>query len=282
MKLLLVFLLITTSNLVFATSPQLPDLLKIGNDTVYLYKLPIEGIPKEKYDKLINSISKFENGTYTSTNLWRGFQAIWEFRDNQLYLTDIKNAKHSKDILKLVFPNFENGSVKATWFSSFLIIPKDKTLRWDGVLEKSYLKEEILYFRKGNFKKRYVFENYIQVVNGIPRIDQKKVPEILFESLEKLNWEVLSKYHCDDAYFVTIGKKGKVTKVKLVPIFDSNWDNFWYNFSQAKCNRLIRKNLCELQFDIVKWHGKPIKETYKINFFYDDDEKKLKSLLPNY
>ncbi|EDP94945.1 hypothetical protein U8527_15420 [Kordia algicida OT-1] len=281
MRLLFIFLLTISSNFVFATSPQLPDLLKIGNDTIYIYTLPLEGLSQEKFDKLSHTISKFEKGLHIGTNLWRGFQAVWEFKNNQLYLTDIKDAKHSKKILQTVFPHFKNGVVKATWFSSFLVIPKDKMLRWDGVAETTYLKEEILHFRKGNLKKRKLLDNHIEVENGISRINQKSIPKILFEQVKKLDWETLSKDYCDDKYIITIGKKGKVTKVKIASFSESKWDIFWDNFSNRKCNRLIRKNLRELQFDIIKWHGKPIKETYELDLFYDDDEKKLKGYFIN-
>ena len=87
--------LVLVSNFIFATSPQLPDLLKIRNDTIYIYELPIKGLTEKEFQNLTDNISKFESGLYISTNLWRGFQAIWELRENQLYLTDIKDANNS-------------------------------------------------------------------------------------------------------------------------------------------------------------------------------------------
>lgn len=276
-KLTTIFLILI-SNFIFAISPQLPDLLKIGNDTIYIYELPINGLTKSEFQTLSDNISKFENGIFVSTNLWRGFQAIWELRENQLYLTDIKDTKNSKIILKTSFPKkFKNGMVKADWFSDILVIPKDKMLKWDGVFSRTYKKEEILYFKKGNLTKRELVENYIDLKNGISRLEKDSITDKIFETIKELNWEKLTDFECDDEYYVTIGKKGVIDKVKFVPYLDSKWQNFWYAFSHRKCTRLIRKKLRELQFDIVKWNGKPYEDEYRIELFYDPETKKLEN-----
>ena len=245
-KLTTIFLVLI-SNFTFATSPQLPDLLKIGNDTIYIYELPINGLTEKKIQNLTDNISKFESGSYISTNLWRGFQAIWELRENQLYLTDIKNANNSKEILKKSFPKkFKNGIVKADWFSSSLIIPKDKMLKWDGIFSRTYKKEEILYFKKGNLIKREFVENYIDLKNGISRLNKDTITNKIFQSIKDLDWEKLSDYECDDEYYITIGKNGIIDKVEFVPYLDNKWQKFWYAFGHRKCTRLIRKKLKDL------------------------------------
>lgn len=270
--------LVLISNFIFATSPQLPDLLKIGNDTIYIYELPIKGLTEKEFQNLTDNISKFERGLYISTNLWRGFQAIWEFRENQLYLTDIKDANNSKEILKTSFPEkFKNGMVKADWFSSFIVVPKDKMLKWDGIFSRTYKKEEILYFKKGNLTKREFIENYIDFENGISRLEKDTITNIIFESIKELDWKKLSDCECDDEYYVTIGKNGIIDKVEFVPYLENKWQNFWYAFSRRKCTRQIRKKLKDLQFDIVKWNGKPFEDKYRIELFYNLKTKELEN-----
>jgi hypothetical protein len=276
-KLTTIFLILI-SNFIFASSPQLPDLLKIGNDTIYIYELPINGLAKTEFQTLSDNISKYENGLFVSTNLWRGFQAIWELNENELYLTDIKGAKNSKEILKTSFPKkFKNGKVLANWFSSYLVLPKGKMLKWDGIFSRTYKKEEILTFKKGKLIRKELVENYIDLENGISRLEKDTITKKMFNSINKLNWEKLSNRGCDDEYYVTIGKNGIVDKVKFVPYLDTKWQNFWYAFSHRKCTRLIRKKLSELQFDIIKWNGKPYKDKYRIDIFYDNDTKKLEN-----
>ncbi len=276
-KLKIIFLLLF-SNLTFATSPQLPDLLIIGKDTIYIYQLPINSLTNSKYKILTKNIKKYENGIFTSVNLWRGFQAVWELIDNQLYLSNIKDTKNSKEILKATFPKkYSNGKVKADWFSSFLVIPKDKMLKWDGIFSRTYKKEDILYFRKGRLISRKLIENYIHIENGISRLEKDTITSKIFNSIKELNWTKLSGNECDDEYFVTIGEKGIIDKVKFVPYLDTKWQNFWYAFNHRKCIRQIKKKLSELQFDIVKWNGKPYKDKYRIDIFYDNDTKKLEN-----
>jgi hypothetical protein len=92
-----------------------------------------------------------------------------------------------------------------------------------------------------------------------------------------MNWNKMSDCECDDEYYITIGKNGIINKVEFVTIMKNNWQNFWYAFSFRKCTHLIKRKLDDLQFDIIKWNGKPYEEKFRIEFFYDTKNKELKN-----
>ena len=66
------------------------------------------------------------------TSAWRGYQALWKIKDQQLYLVDVKTAlwyddeeeEHGAALLQ-VFPE-SHGEVLADWFSDVLHIPQDE------------------------------------------------------------------------------------------------------------------------------------------------------------
>lgn len=65
--------------------------------------------------------------------------------------------------------------------------------------------------------------------------------------------------------------------MEFVSYDGDKWNDFWYGISHRKCTRKIKKQLSELQFDIIKRKGKPIKEKYRIELFYDNKLKKLEN-----
>ncbi len=82
------------SNGVLGTA-QIPDLLIYENDTLALYSNPLEsyfnnGNPRPKY---------ISASQCWSTACWRGYQAIWEVKDNKLYLNSITDCCFWKNYL---------------------------------------------------------------------------------------------------------------------------------------------------------------------------------------
>lgn len=244
-------------------SPQLPDYLIVKNDTIPVYELPLSYLNKEKQNSILNrfQFKKDTSSLVISTNLWRGYQAFWKIIDDKLFLVGLKGAINT-DI-----------KIFAKWFSKELIIPKDKMLKWDGIFRRTYLKEEIFSFRKGHLKNLKSVENYIDLENGISRYKKKIITDTIFQKVTQLDWNKLSKCGCDDKYWIEIDSKGKIDDVKIIPFSNNKWKNFWYNFPYKHCERRIKKQLQSLQFDIIKWNGKPYKEKFLIELFYSVDKK---------
>ncbi len=108
----------------FATE-QTPDLLIIGKDSFYLQSFPIEQLNFKE------NMNPFDTGLFVSTNCWRGYQAIWEIKDNKLLLQKILKCNTDTEIdYNTVISYFEkngykpkliNGKIFADWYTAKLI-----------------------------------------------------------------------------------------------------------------------------------------------------------------
>lgn len=86
-------------------SPQAPDYLIIGSDTIAIYSLPLYSLPDDEVQKFYDIAKKYEDGVDIplSFNLWRGYNLLWELSNNRLFLVAIINNKNSDTILKECF-----------------------------------------------------------------------------------------------------------------------------------------------------------------------------------
>ncbi len=150
---------------------QIPDILIYNGDTLMLYSVPLASYK----DGQMSDPQILFNGsgcTYMACN--RNYIATWEVIENEIYLTEIKNACYPNPLngveasfkvnpnpdcmgvefadLKFLFPKrFRNGRVKADWIHSKLICPHGKLIK---------------YFHSG-FNSIYEFELELDVQNGI-------------------------------------------------------------------------------------------------------------------
>jgi hypothetical protein len=115
MKKIIIFLFVFIHSSSFSTE-QIPDLLIIDKDTIYLKSFPL--------DELNFKILPY--GTPPNTACWRGYQAIWFIKDKKLFLKDIFSCSSSIDSsinIKEYFiangyqPIIEDGYIYANWFS---------------------------------------------------------------------------------------------------------------------------------------------------------------------
>lgn len=255
-------------------SPQAPDFLIVGKDTVAIYFLPLNKLDTTKQKEFFYNLNLSNNDINISVNLWRGYQAFWKLEGDKLYLVGLKSCPNSDKILGSTFTSsYVNGKVFADWFSSYLAIAKDKILKWDGVFSRTYFKEDILEFKNGVLTNRRQVNNYIDLENGISRLDKKVITDTIFYKINQLNWEKLSKCGCDDKYEITINEKGKIGKIATVPLFDTKKENDEYAVEQKKCIKKFKKQLKDLQFDIIKWNGNVYQEKFILEFFYTVDNK---------
>jgi hypothetical protein len=252
-------------------SPQAPDFLIIGKDTFSIYFLPLNHLDTIKQNEFYQNLQGQNKILQFSFNLWRGYQAYWQLIDNKLYLVNLKGYSNSDSVLKATFPDYYNNEkVLAYWFSSYLAIGKDKMLKWDGIFSKTYLKEDILDFKNGVLINRKLVDNYIHVNNGISRLDsnRKNITDTIFSLIKKLNWKKLSECDCDDKYLISIGDKGKIDNIELIPYTNNKDTSSMEIKDHKKCIRKFKRQLKNLQFDIVNWNGKPFEEKYHFEMFY--------------
>ncbi|WP_157486009.1 hypothetical protein [Flavobacterium soli] len=275
MKLLLttIFFLFCFQNL--KASPQFPDYLIVGKDTLSIYFLPLNKLDSFKQKELFRNL-EIHNEYNASFNLWRGYQAYWKLENSKLFLTGFKDNLQSENILKETFGNkYENGKVFADWFSSYFAVGKDKQLKWDGIFSRTYLKEELFEFEKGELKNRSLIENYIKMPNGISRLEdnRKLITDTIFSKIKDLAWKKLSDCECDDKYWININDKGKIDNISFVPFGDNENEIKQFEKVHKKCIKKIFEQTKDLQFDIIKWNGKPYKQRIEFEIFYTVEGK---------
>ena len=276
MKKLLSLLLLFLAYSNLHASPQASEILIMGKDTIYIYQFPFQGISEEVEASFLKNLHDSNHGGFISTGLWRGFRGVWEIIDDKLYLVDLKNVNNPREILMNTFKDhYIEGKVLADWFSSTLILPKGDVLRWDGIFGRTYYREEHLLFQNGCLVGKENISNYLPVKDGISRrqnpfqdYSSKPLAEVIYQTIKNLNWKKLSdKYRCDDEYLITIGANGRISEVKFID----------EEFSCKKCTRILKRELKNLQFDIIKWNGEPYEEQVRLELFYDEETKELEN-----
>lgn len=147
-----------------AINDQLPDILIVGKDTIFLKSFPLEDLGFSK--------RPFTYGQYDFPGeyCYRGYQATWKVKGNKLYLTEITKADASKEKLDMVqyfmsndyIPIISEGAIFADWFTKDLTsFPRNYTY-W-GCVWKSKTKKQRPSLR---------FEN------GILRLNKYNSPEM--------------------------------------------------------------------------------------------------------
>jgi len=257
------------SSIRLLASPQQPELLIIQNDTIPLYQILL---PREIAEDLWNDHRDemaIEDHLGVSVNNWRGYQGIWELADDALYLVGFEFGFGGLGLERLFPDRVKDGKVLADWYDSKLIIPRGKVLRWDGIFSRTYIEEEHLSFRRGRVSSRKMVQNYIDLPNGISRLvdnpffPNHEIAEVIFNRIVsvKTDWNALDERCWQGVmgdYTFIIGANGKVKSVED----DCN--------EHSPITRLFKRRLRGVQFDIIKFNGKPFEE--RIVFWIDLNE----------
>lgn len=282
-KNIILYILTFWTTQVFA-SPQMPDYIIYGKDTIATYNLLVEQYLQHhdtsKTDKLFGL--SFRNGS--SFNCWRGYQAIYKIENDSLFLTDIincgelRNGKidrvNSIDKIKVIFGDkLRNNKVYIDWFDGFINFPlTNNLLRWDGVFYRIFEKEKVITISKGLVGKIEDVENYVDDPKRIDRRDRNKISNLLFKKLKKVKWKNSNDFDCGTKYYVTIDENGNVSKVRMLysdEEIEKYYENDEYNFCVSKMYNALK----ELKFDIIKDKGKPISEDIYIEIWQKDNGK---------
>jgi hypothetical protein len=266
------------------SSPQAPDFLIIGKDTIPVYNLILESYLQQIEEPDNGNLFgfSFRDTESMNFNCWRGYQAVYGLENDSLFLKYILPCNSLREInahidsstekIKNIFDDkVINGKVFIDWFSNIIAFPKGKQIWWDGIFNSIYDKEEIYIFEKGILLDKKDVENYQKVKGGISRIDNKAISNTIFKKVKKLDWEKLSDFICDSQYFIVIDENGKISNVEI------NTYNTPLDEDDLYCIDIIKKQLQNLQFDIIKWHGVPINTNFSFEIFYNDKKKKLEN-----
>lgn len=284
MKKLIISIIALPFSLGLFASPQMPDYIIYGKDTIATYNLILEQYLQKQDTSTIDKLFglTFRNGA--SFNCWRGYQAIYKIENDSLFLVDIVNCGElrneqiskieSSERLKAIFGNrFINGRVFIHWFSGFINFPlTNKVLRWDGVFYKIFENEKLFTITAGKINKTEEVVNYIDDPRRIDRRDKNKVSEILFKQLKKARWRNSNEFDCSDEYLVTIDEFGNVSKVRML-YTDEEIEKYYEKDEYNYCIDKIFNVLKPLKFDILKDKGIPISEDIYIEIWIEDNGK---------
>lgn len=274
-------------------SPQLPDYIIYKNDTIPTYHLILEKyLQKENpnEEKLFGLSFRGNENFAVSPNCWRGYQAIYEIKNDSLFLNKIVtcfdlvdkkkiDSKISSERMRKIFGDkVKNDKVFIDWFSGNISFPqkikKNNLLRWDGVFYKIFQFETALNFIAGKLSSSKNIENYEHVKKGIKRTKKDNISNIFFAEIKKLKWN--DENDCSEKYWITINEKGKISKVEM-NYTEKEIKEFFEKDEYEFCVNRIYNSLKNLQFDILKDKGIPISEKIYLEIWYDTKTKKLEN-----
>ncbi|MDR1348672.1 MAG: hypothetical protein LBJ63_09685 [Prevotellaceae bacterium] len=267
-------------------SPQVSDFLIIEKDTIPVYNLILENYLQqiEKPDKGRLFGFSFRDGENMSFSCWRGYQAVYSLENDSLFLKYILPCHSLRNISTHIDSSIEkiknifndkvvNGKVFIDWFSNIIAFPRGKQIWWDGIFNSIYDREEIYIFEKGILSDKRNVKNYQKVKGGISRTNNKVISNAIFQKVKKLDWKKLDNLDiiCDSEYFIVIDEKGKISNIEI------NTYGNPFDEDDLYCMDVMKKQLQNLQFDIIKWHGEPMKTEFRFEIFYDDKTNQLEN-----
>ncbi len=265
-------------------SPQMPDYIIYGKDTIATYNLILEQYLQRQDTSSKEQLFGLAFREGASFNCWRGYQAIYKIENDSLFLVDIincgelRNGKIDKtqslDKLKAVFGDkLKNEKVFIDWFDGYVNFPlTDEVLRWDGVFYKIFEREKVLTISNGLVEKVADFDNYIDDPKRIDRRDKEKILDILFKELKRAKWKNKYDFDCSEKYLVTIDENGNISKVRML-LSDEDIEAFYEKDEFDFCINKMLTTLKHLKFDIIKDKGKPISEDIYLEIGVEDNGK---------
>jgi len=278
-----IILFLMTLEYVHAT-PQVPDFLIYEGDTIPIFSNPLEAYLER------NGLKDIDRGC-NSSSCRRGYIATWRISNNKLYLIKIKpcgiiasagvitglecDSIKSSAVLNYFNKTLGAKEVFADWYSDSIIAPKGRLIEYIHMNYLSKYERELhFYFKNGNLAGKQMITNTIKP-ELYDQYNYSLIQDTIFHYIAKLDWKYLSeKLFCDDTYLITINKRGRVSKVKLEPLGDSKWKDFWFNFNDDGCKLKLKKSIKKLKFkDYLK--GKSHKIVVKLSLRYNDGEIRM-------
>ncbi|MFI1742858.1 hypothetical protein [Thalassobellus sediminis] len=273
MKYLLIFSIFLFCKFSYGTG-QVPDYLVYKGDTLAIFSNPLE-----KYFEKTGKRELIDFVGCVSTACWRGYKAIWELKEDKLYLIQVTSCHNScgleiknADLKKM----FGNETVFANWFTGKIIVPQGERVQYIHMGYASIYEKELHISFKDGIKTNEKTISNGKIANKIrfekrQREIAKKVQDTLFQQVKKaIVWDTIkTPYYdlCDEKYILTYNKKGKLKKV---------WVDWWWNITDdKKCRKEIKKALKPINISYLKLPKRKIKITFII--FYNKETGKLET-----
>ena len=231
---------------------QIPDILVVGNDTLYLFCNPLEGYFDETHPR------PDDMWGMGSTNCWRGYQAYFEIRSDSLFLTGIRLGRKGDStdfypLARLFGEKATPGGVFAYWVNDTLSCIGGELLFYIHMGYASLFEFNIEYeVQKGMVKKRQVYDNrksFIPYGGDYDGADMYSLFRTYVES--QIDYSRLGPDDMDEEIEVVIQRvdgQGRIKKVVM-------------EGASPRQEREIRRVLKKVpRFNVIYQRGKPIKD----------------------
>lgn len=278
---ILLGLLITNS--VFATG-QVPDYLIFKGDTIAIFSNPLE-----QYFEQTGKRELIDFVGCGSTACWRGYKAIWELKNDSLYLRQITSCHkecgleiRNADLNKM----FGTDNVFANWFSGKLFIPQGKKVQYIHMGYATIYERELhISFKSGLKTNEKTISNEkiadkIELENRKRQIVKLVQDTLFYQVQQKVDWDTTKTawYNlCVEKYILTYKRKGKLMKVWVDwegETFREKIDDWWWNMTDdGKCRRTIKKALKPIRISYLDLPKHKTKIPFEL--FYDRKTGKL-------
>lgn len=236
------------STFVYATH-QFPDYIIYKNDT-----FSISSYPLEQYFRQNGIEQPYHCG---STACWRGYTAIWEIKNDSLFLREVSpcnNCADEKVVAEDMVKKIRSNKALANWYSGKINIHEGEYYKAMNIYED----EEEIDISNGIVKQTTMISNRNRIKDDV---FSKKVlllnDTLLYYFNKKLNWEkggTLNGIHCSDEYLITYNKKGNIRNVQLLSIFDETLNHndsiTSYNQNQ-QCSMKIKNALQQFSLNYL-------------------------------
>ena len=205
-KTLFIVLSILISQLDIFATMQKPDVLLWNGDTLFLNKSPLEELP-EVCEKIL------EQEEFISSGCWNGFIAEWIIENDTLCLKNIYSYSTRKKINhrleKILGTKFENGRIRADWFSESIIGGFGRYLNCSYFLV--YENERLMKFEKGKLDK----VKELNSENIDYSIDSKKVEEFVYMNFDWEMFDIDKDFFNSATVYVQADTLGKIKKIQF-------------------------------------------------------------------
>lgn len=286
MKYLLIISIFLLCKFSYGTG-QVPDYLVYKGDTIAIFSNPLE-----KYFELTGKRELIDFVGCGSTACWRGYKAIWELKDDKLYLVQVTSC-HKSCGLEIKNANlkkmFGTETVFADWFTGKIIVPQGERVQYIHMGYASiYEKELHISFKSGIRTSEKTISNE-KIVNKIrlairQREIAKKIQDTLYYQVKKyIVWDTIKTPRfdlCDEKYILTFNKKGKLKKVWVNwegETFREKIDDWWWNITDdRKCRKIIKKALKPINISHLDLPNKKIEIPFEIFYQKETGELELR------
>lgn len=180
-KVLLILLALLSMPISSMATPQVPDKLIYKGKMWSLFANPLESFYKGG-----KSRPKFQIEPRAGwSNNHRGYIATWEVKDSYLYLIEIDSwiceppfsgNCMKVDLKELFGEKYQNGRVKADWFSGDLRMPEGKMLQYVHMGYVSlYERDTIVTVKSGEIMDENVIDNTTRPIPPIEELERQEV-----------------------------------------------------------------------------------------------------------